>query len=212
MRSRRCTAALLLIFLLTGRLFAYQEDGITAVKTEGGVLLVWNQPNDYFTIEIKGNEIRPLNSSEHVFYSVDGIPIQVQSVAISDVLKDAGKVAPPAQSILTAHKDWESQYLQNMLSQKLNVQSSPIKLKGGGDALFWKYEMPKGMSGDAKQQQYLSVVNGQNVLFLNGVVTGEQKEDAVRQLLVETMESLKKSPKPINLRELQEAIRSGHNR
>ena len=212
MNACRCLTILLLIFLLAGRLHAYQENGITALKTEAGVLLVWNQPDDYFTLEIKGKEIRPLNSSEHVFFTVDGIPFQVQSVAVSELLKDAGKLGQSPQSILAAHKDWEAKYIESSLGRKLNVQSSLLVLKGGGQALFWKFDMPEGLSSDARQQQYLSVVNGPNVLLLNGVVTGEEKESVVRQLLVDTMETLKKSPKPINLRQLQESIRNGRPR
>jgi len=212
LNARRWFTVLLLILLLAGSLYADQENGITALKTETGVLLVWNQPDDYFTLEIKGKEIRPLDSSEHVFFTVDGIPFQVQSVAASEVLKDAGKVGQSPQSILTAHKDWEAKYVESSLGRKLNVQSSPLVLKGGGEALFWKFDMPEGLKSDARQQQYLSVVNGRNILFLNGVVTGEKQEAVVRQLLVDTMETLKNSPKPIDLLKLQESIRNGRPR
>lgn len=207
MNIRRTLISLLVNMFLVGSLLAAQEDGITALKTEGGVLLVWNQPNDYFTLEIFGKDIRPLNASGRVFFSVDGIPFQIQSVPIGEFLKDAGRAESSTQSILAAHRNWESQYIESALGRKLDVRSSPVRLKGEREALFWKFDMPKGISNDAKQQQYLSAVNGPHVLLLNGVVTGGQKEETVRNLLVASMESLKRSQKPINLRELQETLR-----
>lgn len=210
MKPNKKLTFVFLIFCLVGSVnahLAYQENGITALKSAGGILLVWNEPDDYFTLEIKGKEIRPLDSSPAVFFVVDGIPFQIQSVALSEFLKDAGKPAPSRAATLVAHRDWETRYLESTLGQKLNLQSQPLKLKSGSEALLWKYDMPKGLSADAKQQLYLSVVNGQNLLLLNGVVTGDQKEEVVRQLLVNTMETLKVSAKPFNLREVQESLR-----
>jgi hypothetical protein len=211
-RVARIFTVVLLSFLLGGGVEARQDDEITAVKTEDGVLLVWNRPNDYFTIEIRGREIRPLDSSGHVFFNVDGIVLQVQSVAVSEFLKDAGKAGESPQSMLAVHRDWETRFIESSLSRKLKVRSSAVKLKEGGEALFWKYDIPKGVGSDASQQLYLSAVNGRSVLLLNGVVTGKHKEEAVRRLLVNTMETLRKSPKPFDLQELQESLRRGDPR
>jgi hypothetical protein len=158
-------------------------------------------------LEIKGKEVRPMDSSPAVFFVVDGIPFQIQSVALSEFLKDADKPAPSRAATLVAHRDWEARYMETTLGQKLNLQSQPLKLQSGSEALLWKYDMPKGVKADAKQQLYLSVVNGPHLLLLNGVVTGDQKEEVVRQLLVNTMETLKVSAKPFNLREVQESLR-----
>lgn len=205
MAARRPVSILLLVLLSAANVrAARQEYGITALKTEGGFMLVWNQPDDFFTLEAKGTNIRPLNSSEHVFFEVDGIVFQVQSVAVS-VFYRAGGAGQGAQAVLQAHRDWESKHLEGLLGKKLNVQSSPVKLKGGGDALLWKYETPEGFNKEAKQQMYLSVANGVNVLLLNGVVTEKVKEATVEQFLIATAGTLKRGEKPFDLRMLQEA-------
>lgn len=207
MRIPKILTGLLLSFLLAGSSAADQGNGIAAIKTEDGFLLVWNQPNDYFTLEIRGKKIRPLESTEHVFFNVDGIVLQIQSVAVDTFLKDAGKAEESPQSVLEAHRDWETKFIQDSLHRKLNVQSSALKLKDGSEALLWRFAMPKGIKSDAKQQLYLSVVNGGNVLLLNGVMTGKHKEEAVQRLLVNTVETLQKSAKPFDLLELQESVR-----
>lgn len=212
MTIRKVLAAMLLCLLLAGSAGAGQDGGITAIKTEDGVLLVWNQPDNYFTIEIRGREIHPLDSAGHVFFNVDGIVFQVQSVAVGEFMKDAAKMGVSPQSTLAAHRDWETRFIESSLHRKLKVQSSAIRLKDGNEALFWEYDMPKGVKSDAKRQLYLTVVNGGNVLLLNGVMTGKQKEEAVRKLLVNTMETLQKSSKPFDLPELQESLKNGTSR
>ena len=198
-----------LIFLSAGSAAANQDNGIAAIKTEDGVLLVWNQPNNYFTLEVKGKNIRPLDSTEHVFFNVDGLVLQVQSVAVDTFLKDTVKAEESPQAILEAHKDWETRFIQDSLHHKLHVHSSALWLKVGSEALLWKFEMPKGVKSDAKRQLYLSVVNGGNVLLLNGVVRGKQKEAAVERLLIDTVETLRTSAKPFDLQALQESVRGG---
>jgi len=195
------------------RAIQQQEDGVAAIKTANGFLLVWNHPGNYFTLEIKGKEIRPLNSTEHVFLEVDGIIVQVQSVAISEFLKPDKNAGKEAQPILVAHRDWETKYIEStLLGKKISVQSSPQKLSNGREALFWKYDMPAGLNSEARKQLHLTSVLGDYVLTLNGVVTDKVKEEVVKQYLLDTVLTLKLSSKPINLQELQESIRRGASR
>jgi hypothetical protein len=215
MKVRRCLSVVILVLLpsLLSVRAEQQEDGISAVKTDEGLMLVWNQPDIHFTLEIKGKDVRPLNSAEHVFFNVDGMPFQVQSAAITEFMKDADRKKQDDKSILMAHRDWESQFIQSsLLDKKLNVQTVPQKLSNGGQALLWKFEMPampEVTNSTAKSQIYLTVVSGDKVILLNGVVEGAIAESAVEKFLLDTISTLKVSPKPIDLRELQETIRKG---
>jgi hypothetical protein len=208
MRVRNFFVIVSLALLLSGIARANRQEYRTAaIKTANGALLVWNQPDNYFTLEIKGKDVRPNNSSPEVFFKVDGIIIQFQSALISQFVKDADKAGRKIQSILMAHRDWEAQYAGSMFGKKLDVQSSPVKLKNGSEALFWKFDMPDGFNREAKKQLYLVVVNSGYVIVLNGVVTEQTKEEDVRQLLIRTVETLKVSSKPFDLKELTETIR-----
>lgn len=216
MKVRTYVGVILLLLALTMSVRAsQQENGINAVKTVDGFVLVWNQPGVHFTLAVRGKDIRPLTSTEHVFFNVDGVIFQVQSVATSEFMKDAQKKKPDDKSILLAHWDWESQFIESsLLGKKLKVQTAPQKLSNGSEALIWKFdmpEMPEGAQSSAKSQIYLTVVSGDHVILLNGVVEGEISEDTVQKFLLDTVSTLKASPKPINLRELQESIRKGNS-
>jgi hypothetical protein len=211
MKFRKCVAVTLLLLPPVLSVSAsQQENGVNAIKTADGFVLVWNQPDIHFTLGVKGKDVRPLNSTEHVFFNVDGVVFQVQSVAIGEFMKDAQKKRPDDRSVLMAHRDWESRFIEgSLLGKKLDVKTVPRKLGDGSEALLWKFEMPEGVSSGAKEQIYLTVVRGDQVILLNGVIEGDVTEDAVEKFLLDTVTTLRVSPKPINLRELQESIRKG---
>lgn len=210
MNTKAC-AALLFLLLIPVFVRAGQEEDVVAIKTADGFLLVWNTPGIHFTLPVRGKDVRAVNSSEHVFFNVDGVMFQVQTVAISNFMKAGAADRPDAKAILLAHRDWESDFIQtNLLGTKVNVQTSPQKLKNGSAALLWKFDSPKVVQGEeskVKQQMYLTTVMGEHVILLNAGVEGTATEGAVQQLLIDALESLKVSSTTIDVKELQESIR-----
>ncbi|MDQ2936518.1 MAG: hypothetical protein M3R67_03325 [Acidobacteriota bacterium] len=186
-----------------------QEDGWVAIKTDEGVLFVWNRPDIHFTIAIKGAEIKPLNDPEHIFLSVDGKVFQIQLASISEFAPDAKEKKLDDKSILAAHRDWESKYIEGLLHSKLKVQLFTAKLSSGSDASLWQFDMPEGMNADAKKQIYLTMVSKPYVLLLNSEATATISEDVARKFLLDTIATLKISLTPIDVKKLSESIRGG---
>jgi hypothetical protein len=180
---------------------------VNAIKTIDGYLLVWNRPDLHFTVLIKGQDIKPLNDTEHVFFNVDGMVFQIQLASVSEFAPDAKEKKLDDMAILAAHRDWESKFIEGLLSSKLKVESFNTKLSNGGEASLWQYDMPKGMNAEARRQLYLSVVSGDYVVLLNSVVTTAISEEAARKFLLDTMATLKFSPTPIDVKKLSESIR-----
>ena len=129
---------------------------------------------------------------------------QLQTVAISEFLKNVKKQKLSDQAILIAHRDWETQYLEQTAGTKLNVTTAPQQLGNGSQALIWKYDRPKTRGSE---QMYLTVVSGGNVVILNGVVSERNTASAVQQLLLDTISTLRVSPRPIDVMKLRESIR-----
>jgi hypothetical protein len=180
---------------------------VNAIKTIDGYLLVWNRPDLHFTVLIKGKDIKPLNDTEHVFFNVDGMVFQIQLASVSEFAPDAKEKKLDDMAILAAHRDWESKFIEGLLSSKLKVESFNAKLSNGGEASLWQYDMPEGMNAETRKQLYLSVVSGGYVLLLNSVVTTAISEEAARKFLLDTMATLKFSPTPIDVKKLSESIR-----
>lgn len=189
-----------------------QEDYSSgAIKTANGFLLVWNQKNNYYTLEIKGKNVRQ-TSTERIFFNVDGMFLQINSVHTSNFLKDANKQKVDDKTILATHMDWEAKYMEGEYKEKLKVESSWQKLGNGKDALLWQINVPPSAKGNVKKQIYLTVMKGDYVLMLGGVETDKVEESATKELLLNTVATLKVSDKPIDLRKLQEAIRKEASR
>jgi hypothetical protein len=186
-----------------------QEDGWVAIKTNEGILFVWNVRGLYFTLTIKGKEIKPLEDPEHIFFNVDGMIFQVQLASIRDFAPDAKEKKLDDKSILAAHRDWESKFIEGLLGSKLTVRAFNAKLSSGSDASLWQFDMPAGMNAEAKKQVYLTIVSKDYVLLLNSVATATTSDDVARKFLLDTIATLKISPTPIDITKLSESIRNG---
>lgn len=193
----------------TANLSIQQEDGWVAIKTDEGVLFVWNVRGLYFTLSLNGKEIKPLNDPEHIFFSVDGMIFQIQLALIHDFAPDAKEKKLDDKSILAAHRDWESKFIEGLLGNKLKLQSFNAKLSTGGEASLWQFDMPEGMNAEAKKQIYLTVVSKDYVLLLNSVATATISEENARKFLLDTMSTVKISSTAIDVKKLSESIRKG---
>jgi hypothetical protein len=60
MKSIKTIALTLLILFFATALRAQDAEQGGMLKTDEGILIVWNEPNNNYTIEMKGNEIRPV--------------------------------------------------------------------------------------------------------------------------------------------------------
>jgi len=191
-------------------LIAQQADVWTALKTDDGILFIWNRKDLGFTLSIKGREIKPLGDGENIFFAVDGLPFQIQSLPIGNFAPDARKNKLDDKGILLAHRDWESKFIADeLLHHKLVVQSSNVNLADGSAALNWQFDVPKEVGGDAKKHVYLTVVRKDYLILLNSVVNDAASEETVRKFLLDTMNTLKASDSPLDVKKLQESIRKG---
>jgi hypothetical protein len=186
-----------------------QEDGWASIKTGDGLLFVWNVRGLYFTLLIKGKEITRQEDPEHIFFNVDGKVLQIQVSSIRDFAPDFKEKKLADKSILAAHRDWESKFVEGLVHSKLKVQTFNAKLSDGGDASMWQFDMPEGMNAEAKKELYLTIVRKDYVLMLNSESTATISDDDVRKFLLDTIATLKISPTPIDIQKLSETLHKG---
>ncbi|MEO6050262.1 MAG: hypothetical protein ABIP78_02885 [Pyrinomonadaceae bacterium] len=186
--------------------FAQGAEQSGMIKTANGILVVWNEPGNYYTIEIKGEKILPVEGHS-LWFTVDGKFFQIVTAMKKEISVDLNKKDLDDKAILTAHRDWESDYISKTITAKIKVDSAWLKLSNGMDALAWSYEMPHvAEKQTARIQLYLSVSKRDRVFALNSVVEVENNEKAIRQFLVDTMNTLKPSDKPLSLEKVREQI------
>ena len=179
-----------------------QDENIRGiVRTAAGVLIVWNEPGNNFTLEAKGTNFENLTNADVAFH-LDGKFLQVVSASTNDVLAESKPQEKlDDNAILIAHQIWETKYLKDDAGMKPKISSEFIKLSNGKTALLWSYRMSE--KPGAERPVFLTVVKDDHVLELNGKITQTVTQAAVRSFLMQTVETLKTSPKPLTQEEAQ---------
>jgi len=120
-----------------------QEDHRSgAIKTSSGYLLVWNEPNNHYILEIKGKDVRQ-TSTERKFFSVDGMFLQIVDVPLENVLQAAKRQDLDDKAILEAHRDWEAKFMEGEYKAKLKIESSWQKVPNHEVTLSLEMERQK---------------------------------------------------------------------
>jgi len=199
--------AVFTLILLAAPSFA-QGEGSGAIKTKDGFLIVSNEPGNFYTMEIKGREIKPI-PNRPFWFTVDGKFLQVVNAEQSQFLKpDDPKSPADAKEVLSQHMKWESDYIAQTLGAKLQINSHWLSLANGLTAISWDYDMPHvDPRQTAQRQLYLVVINGNHVVGLNTVVEKDGEEKTLQQYLIATLGSLKPRDKPLSLEDASKAIR-----
>lgn len=202
---------LALAFLLAkiGQAQALEKSGI--IKTKDGVLVVWNEPNNYFTAEIKGRQIVPAGQGPNLYFNVDGRFLQINTAPLSDFWKQPVDRLH-SSDVLREHRQWELDYLGKIFGRQLFASTDWLKLTSGETALSWSFNVPNATSdqNQAKKQFYITTVNGDRVYLVNSALTSiDNDEQAIRKYLLDTINTMKRLDKPLSLDKAAETIRRG---
>lgn len=191
------------------RVSPQQEDGWVAIKTDDGILFVWNVHELHFTLAVKGKDIKPVDDPDHIFFTVDDKALQIQVAPIREFAPDAKEKKLDDRAILIAHRDWESTFVEGLLKSKVQLHTFNVRLSTSGEASLWQFDMPAELHAEAKTQLYLTVVRGDYVVMLNCEATATVSDETARKFLMDTMATLKTSPDAIDVKKLAESLRKG---
>lgn len=206
-------SSVLFLILLLCCLNSFAQDnklGVYVIKTETGYLLVQNREKFSYTLEFKGEQIRPLDS-DHPSFIIDGKVIQVLNVLNENYWKpkEVLKTEPTTEQYLEAHKIWESDYLSDAFKAKLSVTSEFLEIGQKRKAMFWSFAMPKEVGAPVSHQLFLTTLIGKDVVGINSSPETAENQKPYRNYMIETMNTLKTSEKPFNIKELSTFLKRG---
>lgn len=184
--------------------------GMYIIRTELGYLIVHNREKDSYSLEFKGTKFEP-RKSDHPVFTIDDKLVQVVSVENNNYWKPNAndKKEPSDNDLLEAHKIWERDYLADALKTKLSVTSEIFDIERKRKVMFWSFPMPKEIESDYSHQLFLTTLVGKDILGINASPTSAGVQKAYRDYLIESMNTLKISSKPFNIKELQELLKKG---
>ena len=203
----RSSILVLYIAFFSLNIFAQEAVGDFVLKTKDGFLLVQNFEKISFTVEFKGEKIEAL-SSDHPNFVIDGKLIQVINVPLENFWKpkEALKAEPSTEQLLEAHKTWESDYLGEALKTKLSVTSEIFETSSKRKVMFWTFPMPKTVETPFSHQLFLTTIIGKEVWGINTSPETAETQKSYRDYITTSMNTLKTSDKPFNIKELTESL------
>ncbi len=200
----------LFITILGLNVFAQEKLGTFIISTGDGYLIVQNREKISFSLEFKGEKFKPLKS-DHPTFMMDGRLIQVVTVLNENYWKpkESSKTDPTPEQFLEAHKVWESDYLGDMMKTKLSVTSEFLEISQNRKAMFWSFPMPKERESPYSHQLFLTTLIGKDVVGINASPDSSENQKSYRTYILDTMNTLKTSEKPFNIKELTTFLKKG---
>lgn len=187
---------LILVTIYNLAAFAQTTPQVYAVKSDNGIIVVYNNKANTFAFEIVGKDIKPQNfNSEIMLFLVDGKVFQANFPKLKNVL--GSKIIKDEKEILKAHQKWEIDFQSDQVfKQKLTAENEDtifLNLEKGKSkqTFFWTYKRPAGNTtnqfvGDAFQ----STLIGDRIMVVGSPLTPNQDLRERRQFFNGTLSSL----------------------
>ena len=202
---------ILQILLVFGFFSVYPQENSNdsgIIKTKDGFLLISNRNQIPFSLEFKGNSIKPLKS-DHPVFIIDGKLWQLVDVSIDELKTTENKSKNfTDEENLELHKKWESDYIGNALNKKLSVSSETIEIREKRKAMVWSFEMPKELKSDYSHQIFITTVVGNRIVAISSSIDVGKNLADYKNSLIEIMKTLKTSDKPFDINKVAKEIKN----
>jgi hypothetical protein len=204
---RAVLAALLLCLAATcasarGELPTPKAD-ITILRTPGGLFVISNDPQRWYTLRLDGRTVDPAQSNGPIpGFLVDGKPLQIM---VPPAPKDPAGFDDPTRRLI-AFRDQLAATISKQLKFQLYPNSTPLNFSDGRPGMWINIELPNGAT-PPRSRWFLAKITEQDWLLLlgSGITTGETP-DTVRNFLLRVMEGAKVYSGPIDVEALKKGL------
>lgn len=204
---KKLILAISFLLFLTSLVFSQEKEeilGELSIKTSDGFLFIDNNKEESYSFEINGKNVKAATESSVPLFIVDGNPIQVLSVPLTNFAPKDKKLSNV--KLLEAHKIWESNYLgKEIYKKKLEIQSKKIKI-GERDNLFWSFVRPIH-NNDYKSDHFMTTIIGSKLLVLVTSITENEKAADAKKSLTDIIKTLKTSDNPFDVKKIAASFR-----
>jgi len=185
------------------------SEGIGAVHSHCGLLLVVNSGTAHFTIELEGSDIKTIPSDKMDYLLIDGILIETYVVDKrqigSDVLTLSG------EDLLVRHMRWESEHLakQNGWPYKPPGRIK-IKLSSSRPAIGWILDASGKLTilGEKiGKMVFVTAEVGDKIFVMTSPVLVGGGHMAVFEKMAQDLDAIKISSVPLDIKEVADRIK-----
>lgn len=168
-----------------------------------GQLMVFNEPETYFTFLLQGDTIRNTPDGVDPFILiVDSLPVQMTSLPITDFF--AGDVTEfDDVELLTMHQSYEVKYLRDRSGADFGIYREHLTTADGRGFLMWTMD-----AKDLPTHIIVSTVLRPRILLLSATLRPGFEGDGKRamDILIGAMQTVRRRTDRIDLKKLRDSV------
>jgi len=196
-----------------GELIKAMDYRSAGIRNQEGFVQVFNEMTSFFTVAVKGNKVKTVNTG-NIGFIVDGKILQMITVPVSNFNKSQGMMPLQGEGLLLAQMRDEMNNVRSTMSEVVALELFPeheMLNIGGREALHWYFKAPIKSGDENKartvlEEHYLSTVCGDYILIINSVVTNSDRREDIIQLLKNTAQTIQVEKDRIDLNALRNDI------
>lgn len=187
--------------------FNYRSGNINWDK---GYTQVFNGKNSFYTADILGATVYPRESTRDIIYVVDRYFLQLINTPV-ELFAAATTPQPKKLDLLKAFVDFETKYIEGKMEQNIEVASKEGVTNTGMPYIHWSFrpQPPKGAAITPRtviEEHYISMICGEEVLSLYGLVTKVNDPEAVVTMLKRVADTVQVHDARIELNAFNRAL------
>ena len=201
-------------FLFIALLFSFNNISAQAlIGTPTSLILVYNYPDNYFYLELKGADKRK-TERDNVFI-IDKKAIQVQTVKTDKFITDKATNLSSID-IMKKYINWESSYINETFNSNINSKFEVYKSEKGREIIYWTYDMPlekqEKVKADTKvttptqKQVFVITLYKDYIVGINSPMFEAANLTEIKAYLMLNIDGLVESPSKIDVEELNKKI------
>lgn len=184
-----------------GKLLKVENYRSGAIKlSDKHFLQVFNEQEDFFTLEVTGSNFVRDRSARDITFNVDGMLLQI--LALSSKVLNLKKEATQEEALL-AIMALEKKYIETETKTNITPKYNIDKTRQGINYIHWQFETP---NNPQQREHYLSLLFGKQIISLYSIVRPSDNESTILAMLQRTANSLTIKKERIDLYELRKSV------
>ncbi|MCX7737254.1 MAG: hypothetical protein N2319_11140 [Candidatus Kapabacteria bacterium] len=183
---------------------------INALKTNKGILLIYNKDKNNFKFEIECKDAFPFDP-ESMAFLIDKRFFQLVIVPINEVIRKPIANMTDIE-ILTAHKNFEMDYIYEVSGMNFTTKIDTIINNQNRKFLYWELNIPLTPQDTAsdiiKTKLYMNTLLDDEILSLSMAVTVNDNSDEARKLLKSISQNFEHTITSYNVEQIADSLKA----
>jgi hypothetical protein len=203
---------ILLLFLSVLPQFIHAQG---LIGTPGSLIVVYNIPDNYFYLEIIGEDKR--TTEQDGVFIIDNRIVQIHTLHKKSFLEDNADQGLTNYELITKYINWEVDFIESNFSFNINRDIEFMNSARGKEFAFWTFDMPvpepdistdTTITTSSRKQMFVITRIGDYIVGINSPLFELDQFESIKDYLVASFDGLVESDEEFDLEELNRKVNS----